>query len=93
MFDLSGTLAEAFGWSIAQYNYRSGQVGGECVWVNFLGCKYCVLMHYIMHMLRNFEILDNFPYVSTRKLLKFGRLNSRLITVKSLYVTDTSLYE
>ena len=46
---------------------------------------------YIMHyMLRNFEILDNFPYVSTRKLLKFGRLNSRLITVKSLYVTDTS---
>ena len=26
MFDLSGTLAEAFGWSIAQYNYRSGQV-------------------------------------------------------------------
>lgn len=25
LFDLSGTLAEAFGWSIAQYNYRSGQ--------------------------------------------------------------------
>ena len=31
MFDLSGTLAEAFGWSIAQYNYRSGQVSGLLV--------------------------------------------------------------
>lgn len=51
MFDLSGTLAEAFGWSIAQYNYRSGQVG---TWPVFSG----------IFVLWNFEILNNFPCLS-----------------------------